>query len=89
MAWKNDSNAYELKPVYGSIEDQVKADAQKWFNKNHDKTVEQTTQYLSNLENGTYTFTYPYAILEVVEKNPEYKITSYGSNSITVVIERK
>lgn len=90
MTWKNDSDAYEQRATYGSIEDQLKTASQKWFNKNYDKTYEQTKAYVDALGAGEYTFTSPYVIADIVADSTERLVlVSYDriNNSVTVRVK--
>jgi hypothetical protein len=86
-AWKNDSNAYSLPPVYGSIEDAIRAASQKWMTKNKETAVLQTRKFMAEAAPGTYLFHYPFVILEIVEENPSLSISAYDGNIVTVIKE--
>lgn len=88
MTWKNDSDAYETRATYGSIEEQLKTASQKFFNKNYDKTYEQTKAYADSLPPGTYTFQYPYVIVDIVADTPGLSLVSYDRAGDKITVQK-
>lgn len=88
MTWKNDSNAYEVKPTYGSIEEQLKTASQKWMTKNHDAALEQTRKHIASLPSGEHRFQYPFVITEIIAADPSLHLVDFDRLNQIVVIRK-